>query len=483
MSRSRRQRHQGYCEPGAEQAAGPGAPGERPGHLHHQLRHHRGDWAYWGQRYYLYRRSFGPLRRRMFLWFGLTIFLTMMVVFGSLWTLYRQGPWDRGDLDRLRRFTAGRFAVVWDDPRALGELAQSASSELNLDVEIHGMDGALLASYGAPCAPRHRMQVPVDRGGQALGSVWICGMERHFRFTGFTWRHFTGLFFAVMVLWGAAGRVARRLARPMDQLAAAARELGEGKLSARADLRGNVPEEAKVLAESFNEMADRIQRQLAEQRELLAAVSHELRTPLGHMRLLIELAREGGSNEKMLKDLEQEVLEIDALVGQLLASSRLEFAQVNRAPLEATELARKALDRIGADPSLLQAAQPDLRFEGDPTLLQRALANLLDNARKHGHGIRRLSVSARDGVVVFEVDDQGQGFASGEEEHAFDAFKRSQSGAPRATGHDAGSLHLGLSLVRRIAEAHGGRAYARNLPEGGARVGFEVRRAPDAARA
>jgi signal transduction histidine kinase len=74
------------------------------------------------------------------------------------------------------------------------------------------------------------------------------------------------------------------------------------------------------------------------------------------------------------------------------------------------------------------------------------------------------------------VDDQGQGFAPGEEAHAFDAFKRSANGAPRATGHDAGSLHLGLSLVRRIAEAHGGRAYAQNLPGGGARVGFEVRR-------
>jgi signal transduction histidine kinase len=261
----------------------------------------------------------------------------------------------------------------------------------------------------------------------------------------------------------------------MDQLAAAARELGDGKLSTRVDLRGSVPEEAMVLAESFNEMASRIERQLAEQRELLAAVSHELRTPLGHMRLLVELARDGGPSEKILRDLEQEVLEIDALVGQLLASSRLEFAQVNRAPLEATELAKKALDRAGADASLLKVEAPDLRFEGDPTLLQRALANLLDNARKHGQGIRQLAVRARDGAVVFEVDDQGQGFAPGEEAHAFDAFKRGANGAPRATGHDAGSLHLGLSLVRRIAEAHGGRAYAQNLPEGGARVGFEVR--------
>ena len=68
-------------------------------------------------------------------------------------------------------------------------------------------------------------------------------------------------------------------------------------------------------------------------------------------------------------------LEIDALVGQLLASSRLEFAQLNRSPLEATELARKALDRAGAPAELLQAHGGRLEFEGDPTLLSRALAS------------------------------------------------------------------------------------------------------------
>jgi signal transduction histidine kinase len=279
-------------------------------------------------------------------------------------------------------------------------------------------------------------------------------------------RHVLGFFGIAMVLWGLSGAVARRIARPLDELAVAARALGEGKLSTRADLRGAIPEEAMVLMQSFNDMAERIERQLAEQRELLAAVSHELRTPLGHMRLIIELIRDNGPTTKSLADLEHEVLEIDALVGQLLASSRLEFAQLSRKPLEATELAKKALERAGAEATLLEAPGAELRFEGDPTLLQRALANLLDNAKKHGSGIQRLGVARRDGKVVFEVDDRGKGFGPGEEAHAFDAFKQPT--------HDAGSLHLGLSLVKRIAEAHGGRAYAQNLPAGGARVGFEV---------
>lgn len=453
---------------------------------HHRMHHHpywgpedasrEEQWAYWRRRYWFYKRSFGPLRRRMFLWFGLTILSTIMIVAGSVFMVMGHGgSWNQRVIKPFSTFATGQFAAVWDKPDQLGALAQSVQRDLKLDVEIRGADGALLASYGGLCPhDRHTVPIPVVRDGVKVGEVWMCGLDRYF--PGFTWRQYLGLFFAVMVVWGASGRVARRLARPMDQLAEAARQLGEGKLATRVDLRGSVPEEAKVLAESFNEMAARIERQLAEQRELLAAVSHELRTPLGHMRLLVELARDNGPSEKLLKDLEDEVLEIDALVGQLLASSRLEFAQLNRSPLEATELAKKALARAGADPSLLEVEQPDLRFEGDPTLLQRALANLLDNARKHGQGIRRLAVRPRDGAVVFEVDDQGKGFGPGEEEHAFDAFKRSANGAPRATGHDAGSLHLGLSLVRRIAEAHGGKAYAQNLPEGGARVGFEVRR-------
>ena len=454
------------------------SPPDPPPHGHHRHSHQPPEWAqerarkHW-ERHRYYRRSFGPLRRRMFLWFGLTILLTGAAVVASMAVVSRPSEWAR-NVERLRTFAGGRFAVVWDRPQELGELAQAVQRDLGLDVELRGADGTLLASYGQPCSRPYKGEIEVEREGRRVGSVRVCGVER--QMPRFTWRHFVGVWIAAMVLWGASGKVAKRLARPLDQLAAAARALGEGKLSTRADLRGSIPDEARVLAESFNEMAARIERQLAEQRELLAAVSHELRTPLGHMRLLIELARDAGPSGKVLNELEQEVLEIDALVGQLLASSRLEFAQVSRAPLEATELARKALDRAGADATLLRAEQPDLRFEGDPTLLQRALANLLDNARKHGQGIRQLAVRAQDGVVIFEVDDQGQGFAPGEDLHAFDAFKRGPNGAPRATGHDAGSLHLGLSLVRRIAEAHGGRAYAQNLPGGGARVGFEVRR-------
>ena len=106
--------------------------------------------------------------------------------------------------------------------------------------------------------------------------------------------------------------------------------------------------------------------------------------------------------------------------------------------------------------------------------MARALANLIDNARKHGGGLDAVGVHARDGVVTFAVSDRGRGFAPGEEERVFDRFTRGGNGG----GH--GALGLGLALVKRIAEAHGGRVEAGNRAGGGARVTLELPLTPTA---
>ncbi len=173
-------------------------------------------------------------------------------------------------------------------------------------------------------------------------------------------------------------------------------------------------------------MAARIERQLADQRELLAAVSHELRTPLARIRLLTEMAREGnGPSACVLDDLDREVMEIDALVGDLLASSRLDFAALTVTRLDPAEAAIRALERAGLDPTLLEVDEGTPAFQADATLLARALANLLENARAHAGGAERLRV--RPGgqrSVAFEVEDRGPGFADGEETRIFEPFFR-----------------------------------------------------------
>ncbi len=305
---------------------------------------------------------------------------------------------------------------------------------------------------------------------QRLGHTWLAAHP---------WRAVFLFGIPALCLWTAAGRIARRISRPIYELTRAAEELGQGNLAARATLGPASVGEIGVLSTAFNEMAGRLERQLTEQRELLAAVSHELRTPLARIRLLVEIARQsGGTPGKVapatLDDIEREAIEIDTLVGELLASARLEFQAVTRKPLEAGEVARRALERAGEDASRLAPPPAALPFVADPTLIARALANLIDNARKHGGGLDGVAVCGGDGTVVFEVSDRGPGFAPGDEERVFDRFYRGGAEA----GHH-GSLGLGLALVRRIAVAHGGRADAANRPGGGARVTLEL---PSSAR-
>ena len=310
------------------------------------------------------------------------------------------------------------------------------------------------------------MTLPITRGDQILGRVSLCAD----RYRTSPFQIALPLFVTLTILWAASGKIAHRLAQPMAELARVAHEIGLGNFAARAKLgRHRHHGEAAALALTINQMAGRIERHLTEQRELLAAVSHELRTPLARIRLITEMARDKGAPDATLDDLDREVVEMDALVGDLLASSRLDFAMLSRRPIDAVEATARALERAGVDAGVLavddEGDLEPLRVEADATLLARALANLVDNARKHGGGIESVRVRREGEEVAIEVEDRGAGFDEGEEARIFEPFYRRS---------EQGSLGLGLSLVKRIAEAHGGRAYAENRLGGGARVAIAL---------
>jgi two-component system, OmpR family, sensor kinase len=269
-------------------------------------------------------------------------------------------------------------------------------------------------------------------------------------------RGVAGFFLAAAIVWMLAGKIARRIARPLSELVYVAEEIGAGRLRARATVSPWHGGEIGVLSRAINDMAARIEKQISDQRELLAGVSHEIRTPLARIRVLLEIGRQSGVKPATLDELEREVIEIDTLVGELLASARLDFAALTPRPLDGAEVARRALERAGVDCALLSVASDAaaLGFEGDATLVARALANLLDNARRHGGGVTALRIAARDGVVSFDVEDGGPGFPADD----------------KSTRRAEGSLGLGLVLVRRIADAHHGSLTLANRAEGGARA-------------
>ncbi len=405
------------------------------------------------------------LRRRLFLWFGATILFTGLAV-GAVMNVTGHRNGYRRELERAGSFIAGRFAEAWNDPARLDALAESTSRELDVTVIVEDANGRRIVEAGAEpevgC-----FKVPLKKPS-ASGSVKICAA----RYAPAPERAIFPLFVTCVLLWAASSAIAWRLSKPLGELARVAQALGSGDFSARVKLGRHHHGEAAALAITINEMAERIERYMKEQRELFAAVSHELRTPLARVRLLTEMARAKGGDEKHLDELDREVEEMDALVGDLLASSRLDFAVLSKRRLDAAETAARALERAGADPSILvldgepaATGEIDAKVEADATLLNRALANLIDNAAKHGGGVEALRVRRTNGTVSFEVEDKGSGFPEGEETRIFEPFYRRS---------EQGSLGLGLALVKRIAEAHGGGAFAENRETGGARVGIRL---------
>jgi signal transduction histidine kinase len=320
------------------------------------------------------------------------------------------------------------------------------------------------------------------RHGRRWQPWWLMARIRRRTFAWFAIAFGAGIAFGVHVWpdlrwWQAAlalvgvsmvsGAIAWRMTQPLLFAIRAAQGIGEGDLDTHIDptrFRGEV----RVLAEALTDMTTKIRQQLADQRQLLAAVSHELRTPLGHMRVLIETARDTADpahGAKALAELEREVLVLDDLVGRLLAQSRLEFGNLDRKELDLGELVADVATSAGVAPEHVEAIG-DVRAPIDPTLIRRAVANLIDNARVHGKGAVAVRIERRGGEVAVEVDDAGPGVPADRRADAFRAFVPSSGGG----------LGLGLALVSRIAVAHDGGAWIHDRPGGGARVGFTVAR-------
>ncbi|HEX2875426.1 MAG TPA: HAMP domain-containing sensor histidine kinase [Polyangiaceae bacterium] len=426
-------------------------------HRHHRRWHRRHDFR---------------LQRALFWWFGLTILMTSLVSFGVMRLVSPETHSWRRDAERLQRFAGGRFAKVWDDPPARLELATAVAQAFDASVRVEDVAGKRLDSVGGACV-KEAVSIRVERDGRALGTVHGCLRRYNTHWAGVA----VTLMAAFFTIWAATAKLTRKLTRPLQDLTRVTREIGEGKLESRVRLGYTHRGEVGILAESINEMAKRIERQMKDQRELLAGVSHEIRSPLARLRVLAELLQGGTASPDLHAKIELEVAEIDDLVGKLLASSRLDFGALELSVLCARDVALRALERAGLSPELLHDTSNEATLRGDATLLARALGNLLENAAHHAGGVSALSLKADASNVVFEVTDAGPGLSAEALARGFDPFFR---GANDGQSSSRGALGLGLSLVRRIARAHGGDASIENRsPEPGAIARLSVPREAD----
>jgi signal transduction histidine kinase len=415
-------------------------------HQHH-LRHHRR----------FHRHDF-RLQRALFWWFGITTLMACAVSFGVMRLTSPDVHSWRKDADRLQQFAAGRFAKVWDDAAARHELSEAVAQAFDTTVRLEDAAGHVLEQVGGECKS-DSVTITVTRDGRALGVVHGClHQSRSMHLAAVLATLFAGF----LTIWAATAKLARFLTRPLHDLTRVTREIGEGKLESRVRLRHHHRGEVGILAESINEMAKRIERQLRDQRELLAGVSHEIRSPLARLRVLAELLQGGSQSSDLHAKIELEVAEIDDLVGKLLASSRLDFEALDLQRLCARDVALRALERAGLTPELLTDTSQEVTVRGDATLLARALGNLLENSVHHAGGVGALRLRTDDTCVYFEVTDAGPGLSTEALAHGFDPFFR---GAQDGQTSSRGALGLGLSLVRRIARAHGGDASIENRPD------------------
>ncbi|HEY3495207.1 MAG TPA: HAMP domain-containing sensor histidine kinase [Polyangiaceae bacterium] len=400
------------------------------------------------------------LHRRLFWWFGAAILFTALAAFAVVSAVRPDG--DRWNPRAFRDVAEHGFRAAWPDPAARRDLAASVAEAFDASVTLRDADGRVLEQIGPECRGFSRYDLEVRGANGPLGSVHGC-MHPHRRGYVFLF----ALVAAGSALWAASLLIARRLTRPLGELVRVTRAIGGGDLAARVRLGRHQTGEVGALADSVNEMAARIERQLREERTLLAAVSHEIRSPLARLRVLVELAR--GGDPARLAEIDAELVGMDALIGKLLASSRLEFGELAPQRQAASALGRRALEAASLPETLLDDRTSGAELDVDLTLVGRALGNLLENANRHGGGVERLLVTAEGDRVRFEVLDRGPGFAPEVLSRAFEAFY-----AGRASPSAQGSLGLGLALVARIARAHGGRAFAENRPEAGARAVLEL---------
>lgn len=257
--------------------------------------------------------------------------------------------------------------------------------------------------------------------------------------------------------------LARRLTRRLEALAGTVDRFGGGDLAVRASTDGR--DEVSALAQSFNLMADRVAQLLRAHGRMLGNASHELRSPLARVRMALEL-HYSTPREQWLEGMRRDCAEIDEQIEEILLASKLETVKTSP-PAEPLDLAALLAE---------ECSRLDIAFEvvpapmhGDARLLRRMMRNLLDNALKYGGAEvdARLLIAA-DGARLLQISDRGPGIAEAERERIFEPFYR-PAGA-KETGNGWG---LGLSLVKQIAEHHGGRVECRDRAGGG--CVFEVR--------
>jgi signal transduction histidine kinase len=277
----------------------------------------------------------------------------------------------------------------------------------------------------------------------------------------------------------AALLVARAIARPVERLRVTSAALAGGDLSARAPETG--PAELRQLAHATNEMAGRLEELFDVRRQLVAWASHDLRTPIASLQAMVEALEDGlAEPSDYLRAMREQVRALGMLVDDLFELARIDAGaltlELEDAPLSGlVESAVRGLQPQAQAQRVSLETRVDgngLRVRCAPDKVERVLYNLVANALRHTPSDGSVAVLAgpKEDEVIVTVEDTGDGFAPDALVRAFERFWR----ADRSRSRERGGSGLGLAIARGLVEAQGGRIWAENRPDGGARISFTL---------
>lgn len=407
------------------------------------------------------------LMRRLYLQIYATIVASLVLVVilsGILWEVVGRDRHNRNILDTVSRFVAltlpAADASIADQRRTIEGLGE----ELDIALSLFDKNGQLIAAFGEADLPPERHAGKTGwfrtRGGPVLSLMLPDGRQliadAH---DGAPLGTLLNLLLTLVLVAVSVGigvyPISRRLAKRLETLSQGVERIGSGDLHARVDVQGQ--DEVAQLALKFNAAADKIEKLVTAHRLLLANASHELRTPLARIKLGLEMEQTDQTAERR-SALQRDIAELDALIDEILVMSRLDgdTSMGQSEPVDLLALIAEECSRF--DDCSYSGRAPEI--VGDPRLLHRMLGNLLENGFKHGEPPVTISLSVAGNTVKIDVIDCGNGIAEQDRENVFQPFFRA-SDKQNVDGYG-----LGLPLVRKIAEAHGGTAFVVTGQEG-----------------
>ena len=392
---------------------------------------------------------------------------------GTIAVFYREhGTWAgvQPAVDQMAK-TSGTDILLFDRDRRLVASSSNQLRTARVDLLASGM---LAIERNVPSGKTNELirgpQIVIrDANGEIAGSLFLLphrnialelprtrSLDR-----SFFWIFLGAMLFGVVI----AVAIARAISSPVERLTAAARRMESGDLAVRVEPGGGA--ELEELAHGFNAMAATLARNEELRRRMVSDVAHELRAPLTNIRCELESMQDGltALTPERIASLHDETMHLTSLVDDLqdLALAEAGRLDIDPQPVAVAALARRAA--AGIEPRARERGVT-IRCEGDDDVVVLAdarrtvqiLTNLLTNAVVHMEtaGEVRIAWSQGNGEAVVQVIDRGVGIPADELPHIFERFYRVDVSRSRTTG----GAGLGLSIVRQLVAAHGGRVWA-----------------------